>query len=378
MIDIKQLYQKFLDKKCSREEVEYLFQYFRYQADSEKVRKLIQKQLDSDFLPLPSGADNLVVGRNRERLQKVFLGTSRNRLYLVCIWSSVAAAILILLGVSLYLTPYHSSSDIVLVSQFGEDVLPGGNNAYISFSDGQELELDSTQGGLVSKNGKHTYADGTRLFNSSQAEYATVHTPVGGQYRIVLPDGSKAWLNAASSLKYPLQFGTTRRYVETTGEVYFEVEEDPARPFIVKTGNQSIRVLGTAFNVRNYTTQYITTLMHGKIALEDRQSRKKVVLQPGEQSVLSGSNIILNHVDPLDYISWREGVITTKDATLKETCQELERWYAVRFIYPADFDNQELALNIMNREEKLSAVLEMLRSTYQVNFEIKGKEVFVK
>ena len=291
-----------------------------------------------------------------------------------------AAAVLVFLSVGIYwyVQQNEFSNPPILTSQFGGDVLPGGNRAYITLSDGRRVALDSTQSGLNSSNGKHVYADGAELIGSSDAEFATVSTPVGGQYQVTLPDGTQAWLNAQSSITYPTAFAGAERKVETSGEVYLEVAPDQAKPFIVQSQGQQIRVLGTAFNIRSYSSSIITTLVHGKIALTPSGSNKHTLLTPGMQAIQSGAGVQVKEVDPMDYTAWRDGIILNKDASLQEICQELERWYGVRFIYPAGYDNSERAIISIDRNEKLSSFLAALRNAYRVEFEIKGKEVFVR
>ena len=375
---ISHLFQKYLEGSYSEEDLDTLLAYFKLDEDSAQLRELIEQQFDR---PIPEAVDqeeieSRVVRIGTELEQKINPPIKIKRFKW---WYAAASIFLISTIVSIsYLYIKDTETRTILTSQFGDDVLPGGNRAYITLSSGKRIELDSTQTGLISTNGKHAYIDGTELLRSSVAEFATVHTPIGGQYHIILPDGSEAWLNAASTIKYPLQFGKEQRSIETTGEVYLEVKSDKTKPFIVHTGEQRIRVLGTAFNVRSYEEGNITTLVHGRIALENVQRTAKVILNPGEQSRMVGHTYQVEKIDPSDFVGWKDGTFTNNDATLQETCQELERWYGVKFIFPVGFSNKEVAFNTIDRKEKLSVVLDALKTTYRVDFEIKGKEVMVK
>lgn len=379
MASIEDLYQKFLDKRCSREEAETLLRYFREQPDSGEILALIRAELDRQQ-EVPDSSDTpddlAAIDRNRETLRRHIFDKPPRR-FNPSTWALVAASAAVFLSVVFYIFLTNTSTETRLTSQYGGDVAPGSNRAYITLSDGQRLELDSNRTAVQAIDGQLLYEDGTELA-SSDAASATITTPVGGEYQLILPDGTKAWLNAASSLTYPVRFTGKERKVEISGEVYLEVKQDQARSFRVITGQQRIEVLGTSFNIRNYSQRTITTLVQGSIALENNQTKEHITLTPGDQSILAGERIKVSKVEPSDYIAWKDGIILNKDATLKETCAELERWYGVRFIFPEGFKNAELALNSINRDEMLSSVLAALKNSYQVDFVIKGKEVFVR
>lgn len=375
---IETLFSKYLADNYSEQELDELLSYFKLDEHTAQLKYLIEEEFYGQ-VPAPVDQQKFET-RMREMRQVVFRRTeSKGKSRRIRNWRAIAAAILVLLSISTLLVTYMlKSPEPELISQFGDDVLPGGNRAYIILSNGERIDLDSTQTGLTTTHGKHTYADGSELIQGSAAEYATIHTPVGGQYHIILPDGSEAWLNAASTIKYPLQFEQGQRLIETTGEVYLEIKSDKAKPFIVHTGDQRIEVLGTAFNVRNYQSTILTTLVHGKIALENKDLSEQVVLLPGEQSALSGTSIVVSKVNTADFTAWKNGIIFTDEVSLKQVCAELERWYGVKFVFPAGFQNTELSMNSINNKEMLSSVLAALKNSYKVDFEVRGKEVLVK
>lgn len=375
---INHLFQKYLEGHYSEQELDTLLAYFKLDEDSEQLRALIEQQLDQ---PIPDTIDRADVERRAARIgaeleQQINPPVKMKRFR----WWYAAAAVLLLFSISIstYYIIHRKKEIHTLTSKFGGDVLPGGNNAYVTLSNGKQIDLDSTQSLVKTIDGKILYANGEELATNAESEIATINTPVGAEYQLILPDGTKAWLNAASSIKYPTRFDEKERSIEVQGEVYLEVESDKNKPFIVQSDQQRIEVLGTAFNIRNYTGNAITTLVHGKIALKNKETQEQVTLTPGQQSIISNGIIDIKKVDPLDYVSWKDGLFTNKDASLAEICKELERWYAVKFIYPNGFKNSELAYNTFNRTERLSTVLEALKITYKVDFEIKGKEVIVK
>lgn len=295
------------------------------------------------------------------------------------LWYAAASVILLvsIATVTYFQLQEDPSRERTLV-QNAADIPPGKNRAYITLADGRQITLDSGQNTVENKEGVLVYGNGEQVLTAAETTYATISTPVGGQYQITLPDGTKAWLNAASSLKYPTHFSENQRKVAVEGEVYFEVVSDKHKPFIVQSEGQYIEVLGTAFNIRNYGDHSITTLVHGKIALVNSFDHKVHILHPGDQARSDGTSITTSRVEATDFVAWKDGLIVNSDATLEETCYELERWYDVRFVFPKGFKNKEKAMNSLNKNEMLSSVLAALQHTYQVQFEISGKEVIVR
>lgn len=379
MADIQELYQKFLDRRCSREEAEALLHYFSVQPDSGEILAMIQSELDRPQDASNTPEELAIIGRNREQLRKRILGRPQRRINPTR-WALVAASVVVFLGLVFYVFLYQPTADTKLISIYGDDVLPGGNRAYITLSDGQRLELDSTKSGISVADGNLSYTDGEALLSGAKAEYATISTPKGGEYQLVLPDGSRAWLNAGSELKYPLRFAANERRIEAQGEVYLEVARDQEKPFRVQTGDQLVEVLGTAFNINRYgeATEVVTTLIEGKIALADRSSGQMITLTPGQQSRLGNGKIQVQDVNVQDFIAWKNGYFMGRGITLREISQQLERWYDVAFHFPDSYNNNERALISIERNEKLSSVLAALENTYRVTFKIAGKEVLVE
>ena len=372
--NIEELYRKFLDDEASPEEVDILLTYFS-QSRAEDIRLLIRVELANTIDPNEEPNIAGLYNNIQARIQPVEVAPVR-RLYSKP-WLRYAAAVFLFFSVGIYwYTTRQQQQTDTLITQLTEDVPPGGNKAMITFSNGKQMLLDSTQSHLRTVDGKYVYADGQEL-EPGAVEFATVSTPVGGTYAITLPDGTKAWLNAASSIRYPSRFTGQERQIVTTGEVFLDVAHDKTRPFIVNSNGQRIQVLGTAFNLRSYTETTITTLVRGRIALTSLTEKSLVTLKPGQQAISSGRDIQVLTVDPADYIAWTEGMILDKDASLFEICQELERWYDVRFIFPQRFNNKERALVNVDRREHLSTVLRALEKAYLVQFDIKGKEVRV-
>lgn len=258
------------------------------------------------------------------------------------------------------------------------DVDPGSDKATLTLADGSTIVLDNTntaevfhKNGLIiskTKSGELIY----KIENASSTKpnaYNTITTPKGGQYQVLLPDGTKVWLNAASSLKYPEVLGITERMVTLTGEAYFEVAKD-GRPFYVNSKQQSVKVLGTHFNVNTYMDDNVskTTLLEGSIALNTSKSSK--IIKPGQQALIGVNSLIAidKYVDVQNVVAWKNGLFVFDNAGLKSILNQLERWYDIKIDY-SDIPNKRYN-GMVPRKAKLSEVLNMLELTGNINFKI--------
>lgn len=292
--------------------------------------------------------------------------------------AGVAAAFFLAFGTGIWFftNNTHTTDQPAMIAVSG-DILPGSNKATIKLSSGQSIDLNEHEGIHITDSG-FTYNDGTSIGNTGHAESATLITPRGGQYQITLSDGTKVWLNANSSLQYPLAFNGKHREVQLKGEGYFEVAHNAKQPFIVKTDQQQIKVLGTAFNVRAYTEKQYTTLLRGSVAVNLKGSTSTRMLKPGEQAIVQDYSLSVGKIDVTDFVAWKDGIIAGTSVSLKEILSEIERWYDVDFKYAANFTNSERAYININKNEKLSSVLKALENTYGIRAEIRGKEVIIK
>ncbi len=210
--------------------------------------------------------------------------------------------------------------------------------------------------------------------------YNKLTTPIGGQFRITLPDGTRAWLNAASSLRYPTAFTAGERLVEVTGEAYFEVTQNATQPFKVKVNNESttiIEVLGTDFNVNAYTDEpsIITTLLEGAVRV--RAGNRQAALTPGQQAQVSNANNIkiVNNADLSAAVAWKEGVFYFKDADLATVLRQIGRWYNVEIVYEGAVPAQSFR-GKLGRDLSLADVVETLQRS-EVNCRVEGRKLIV-
>ncbi|URM36746.1 FecR family protein [Flavobacterium anhuiense] len=313
------------------------------------------------------------------------------------IWPRVAAAasIIVLLGAGIF---YFAKSETaakqenIQIVEKAKEIAPGGNRGILTLSNGKQIILsDISSKDIIAKedqdevtikmdaNGVITYVINPDADTSKENGnlFNTLSTPTGGQYNIVLADGTKVFLNAVSSIKYPTQFTEDQRVVELEGEAYFEVAKDKSKPFIVKSDNQTIEVLGTHFNVHAYDNESVvkTTLLEGSVAVAAKN--QKAILKPGQQSNISNgsSKIAVKEVDTEAAIAWKNGRFKFDNADLKSVMKQLERWYGIKVEYRGDVSDVRFNGGTF-RNKNLSEVLKVLELS-NIKFKVEGKTIIV-
>jgi transmembrane sensor len=303
---------------------------------------------------------------------------------------AATALILLFLSVGIY-THFHTvmpiKRQITKTKPLLHDALPGGNKAVLTLANGKTIVLDNARNGTLAKLGTtlvNKTSDGQLVYNTENIDDAnaapsinTISTPRGGQYLIILPDGTKVWLNAASSMRFPTRFTGHSRQVEITGEAYFEVTKNAAMPFKVKTNRADIEVLGTHFNVMAYDDEKVmkTTLLEGAVKITNGNFKGK--LKPGEQMQVNevGQTRIVNNIDVDDETAWKNGIFQFSDAGIEVILRQASRWYDVDVSYKGNVPDREFTGRI-SRNVKASELLNMLRYT-GVDLKIEGKNIIV-
>lgn len=270
------------------------------------------------------------------------------------VWWRYAAAILLIAGAAIYLIRDQRQTAIIpaTIAQTLQDKPPGRPGAILTLADGSQVELDSLGTGVIAQqngtqvvlgNGQLAYAAESSA--ASQITYNTMHTPRGRQFQLLLPDGSKVWLNAATTLKYPTGFTTGERIVEMEGEAYFEVAKDPSRPFRVKLpNNNTIEVLGTHFNVNSYTDEknMTTTLLEGAVSVNAGSSQ--AILRPGEQALAGPAQAplkVVKHADIEQVMAWKNGYFHFDGLDLPAVMRQISRWYDVEVEFKGDVPRKQ-------------------------------------
>jgi ferric-dicitrate binding protein FerR (iron transport regulator) len=324
---------------------------------------------------------------------------------------AAAAAILLIVGLSIffytsYYAPRHLEGSEAMRDLLANDIKPGGNKAYLILSNGKRVSLtDAANGELAKEAGVEISktADGQVIYTTRHPEGGTtegpvsgsrdissqgfprhdggrvemtamntIETPKGGQYQVRLPDGSKVWLNAASKLIYPVSFnGRGQRVVELSGEAYFEIFKNKLQPFVVKSKNQEVTVLGTHFNVNTYDDEpnTKTTLLEGSVKVNE------AVLKPGQQSILAGGKINVIPADLTETMAWQKGDFVFKNEALESIMRKICRWYNVEVIYVGKIDTKQTFSGQISRNKNISEVLKALESSGTLKFKIEGRKI---
>jgi len=262
--------------------------------------------------------------------------------------------------------------------RYANDIAPGKNGATITLSTGQVIPLSSNKTGIIISPTSLTYDDNTQVIQNGQGTLMmTASTARGQTYTITLPDGSKVWLNAASSLRFPTGFANkSSREVELKGEGYFEIAKDKAHPFVLKTGGQQLRVLGTHFNVNAYMDEanIKTTLLEGSVAVSS--TRQQVVLKPGEQVLNNGTSLKAGKADTDLAIAWKNNEFNFESESIETLMKMVERWYDVQVVYAGEKTTEKFSGRV-SRFQNVSELLRVVESTGYVHFDIQGRTIYV-
>ncbi|AEV99801.1 hypothetical protein A4D02_26050 [Niastella koreensis] len=403
------LLRQYTQKACTLEELQELFAFIAQPQNREQLETMMEAEYEV-LQPLSVAEDVDWEYIFQQVTQKTDAGIiplgSPGRFGWK--WVAAAAAIVLALGLGGFwfmnrLTKQPVADNENPVQQPVGDVLPGGNKAVLTLANGTAIVLDSAQNGILSQQGNVSIIkkrNGEVAYKPVGGKDLAVTwnmlaTPKGGQYQLVLPDGSKVWLNAASSIRYPVAFTGNERNVELTGEAYFEVAKNPAMPFKViipsstKAGRSMIEVLGTHFNVSAYNDEEATktTLLEGKVRIvsgewaagNGRSTGKKqeALLQPGQQAQLFTSGQ-LKKIDDADIelaMAWKNGFTAFKRADIKSIMRQVARWYNVEVVYEGTIPQRSFTGGI-SRDARLSELLHLLEVS-KVNFRIEGNRLVV-
>lgn len=305
-------------------------------------------------------------------------------------WLKIAASILVILtaGVLLWRSQQQpvSKKSVYATALTSKKILPGGNVAYLTMANGTVIKLNSQKNGkLATQTGVqiNKIKDGVLTYNGKSAAdknpvYNMINIPRGGQYQLVLADGTKVWLNSASSLKYPIAFYGKERKVELSGEAYFEVAKNPHKPFTVSVNGVSVQVLGTHFNIMAYDDEkeITTTLLEGSVKL--LHHGQQALLKPGQQGTLHDQQTAFNikNVDVEDAVAWKNGFFVFNDEDIQTIMKRISRWYDVDVVFPEKFRRKNFG-GTVSRFNDVSEVLHSLELTGSVHFRTEGRRITV-
>lgn len=375
--ELYQLTTKFLNGTLSTEEKERLDQWYQQGSKEEVVINVPQESIYNSETEL------------REKLLSNIRTTlTTNESHIAPVrrmnrsWWAAAAIILLVSSATLWgvLISNNSKPLASANKHLVNDALPGTNKAILTVGN-KTIDLSSNKTGIAVGN-VIRYNDGEKIVDGGQM--SLLATPRGGQYQLTLSDGSKVWLNAASSIKFPSKFSGDKREVEVSGEVYMEIAKNAKQPFFVHTKKTMVQVLGTSFNINAYDDEdkEKTTLVEGSISVVSNDTKRndmsvRVVLKPGQEAEITNNAQLTTYkaVDLNQTLAWKNGVFNFSNLSLKEVMRQLSRWYDLEVVYEKGVPNTTLAGEI-GRDLNLSQVLKVL-SSMEVNFKIEGKRLIV-
>ena len=306
------------------------------------------------------------------------------------IWWAAAAIIILVLGGSVYYilnknTTRQIVQDKPVHTQLKNDAAPGYKGAILTLSNGQQITLDSVGNGMLTaqgstnilkQNGKIVYDK--QNISKSEVLYNTMTTPRGRQYSLILADGTRVWLNAASSITFPTAFTGNERRVQITGEAYFEVAKNASMPFKVEVGKMEVKVLGTHFNIKAYDDESSikTTLLEGAVRVT--KENLDALLKPGQEAVLDDKteNFKVAKANIQEAVAWKDGLFEFNNAGIRSIMRQLSRWYDVEVVYQGDVADKSFS-GVISQNTNLSQVLKMLQLTKEIHFKMEGTKVIV-
>ena len=374
--EARDILRRYVDGQCTEEERAWVEEWYKENYDSEfKTDPVLAEE---HFAEVWHALESEIARKKVWPMRKI---------------ASIAAAVVVILGLGTFYVWKSSPSNIEQVAEQHEQfqIEAGRNQALLTFADGRTIHLDSVAVGDYVQEGGMTIRkmdDGTLAYTIQKSDvpttkntYNTISTPRGGQYKIILPDNSVVWLNAASSLRFPVAFSGNTRLVELSGEGYFEIAHNKQKPFIVASQNQQTIVKGTKFNMTAYSddAKITTTLLEGSVLVKNVQQgyTNEMLLKPNEQSVLQHNAIVKSTVAATDAIAWKNGKFIFNNTPLQTIMQQLARWYDVDVVYQESVEGITFT-GVVSRFDNIQDVLRKISLTESVKFEAKERRIMVR
>lgn len=389
----KSLIEKYIANTCTKEELDHLLQMVESGEHKEELSQVLKDHWDqsgikNDALKVDLESKFSLLMQEAKYEAPVFsMETNRSKMKRTMNYAA-AAIIICLLSISAYFlfksVPHKEISKTENIKKEKIEVVPGGNKAVLTLADGSTIILDNAQNGtlatqgstkILKLNGRLSYQSVNK--NTSVALNNTISTPRGGQYELVLSDGSRVWLNAASSLRFPATFVGKERKVELVGEAYFEVAKNKHMPFMVNVNGMEVEVLGTHFNINSYKeeAEMRTTLLEGSVKI--KRDGTSNILKPGQQAQLNkeGDLKIVKNADVEEAVAWKEGNFQFDRSDIYSVMRQIARWYDVEVEYRGTVTSH--FVGTISRSVNLKQVLNMLHLTGGVKFEVKDNKITV-
>ncbi|WP_164121834.1 FecR family protein [Sphingobacterium sp. xlx-130] len=379
--EIDLILDKYKEGTCTPEEIAFIESWYMAYRDGDLQESMSLAESTEDL--------DLVWADIQEKL---FMEQSVRPNRQLLSWSRIAVAasvfVCVSIGLYFYLAVKKELSSSNVQEIVADDIAPVGNGALLTLADGTVINLNENQEGIIIGSDSIVYTDGTGVLAHSDAissaqqkeQILTLSTPRGGQYQITLPDGTKVWLNAATTIKYPSRFTQQERRVELDGEAYFEVAKKEKQMFVVSSHEQEIKVLGTHFNVSAYREDQLvkTTLLEGSVRVRNNYTNQSIKLSPGQQTILQkvNENFEVCKIDPLTALEWKNGFFSFNQADIRTVMRHFERWYDVDVIYK-DVNLKTTFSGKIHRSGKIEKVYALL-DFYRIDYKIVGRSIIIK
>lgn len=391
--EIQRLFDKYVQNSISEKELERMLHYIKEHGIPESINQRIREELETQADPsLHHYREDYEAAQEiTARVEKSLRSAINPPVFVLKRWlpSIASAAILLIIAGAVWWFQdqrINSKAHVVENKTELDEIEPAGNRASLVLSDGRVIVLDDNQHGIVSDGQRISYWDGqttVMALDDSPVEAVTIRTPRGGTYQVQLPDGTQVWLNAASTLTYPSRFNPEERVVHLEGEAYFVVKpinnNYQPTPFRVQSLSQTIEVLGTAFNVSAYAdeSETRTTLVEGIVSIQHGDEGGRLVLAPGEQSLVELGTITKTKVNVRDYIDWKNGEFVFRNENTQQVLQRIGRWYDLDV---GHVDQQAADLRFsgsISRYGNLQTVLDIMTEAGNIHFELNNRTVSV-
>ena len=384
---------RYLKNQANTKEKEKLDEFFEENSNSIEASKSIE-----NVSKLEDKIFNYIQFGIKEQVKKE---STLNRMPYLQVAASILVIFLFSTTIYFYRSSLASKSQLPIAQSVAklEDKQPAKNIAILTLGNNSQIVLDeATNGEIAQESGVsilktdkgeliYKIRNSNNLSNNDLNKYNTISTPMGGKFKVILPDGSLVVLNAASTLKYPLHFDEKLRKVSFTGEAYFEIaklvdKQKKRIPFYVYSNNQIVEVLGTHFNINSYDNEEYskTTLLEGSVKIINEKSTATAkILKPGQQAVIKRGDVQTKILiaDEAQALAWKDGYFLFKNTNIKDVVNELERWYNVDIQYDDAMEFENIT-GYISRNVKISSVLKMLQLSGIVNYEISGSKIIIK
>ncbi len=394
--DIQELIAKYLSGEATAKEKERVEKWYdsirgnEINLDTAELDHLKNEAYNYVFDHIEAETSPVIVKEDTKKIRPLFTYIK---------WGAAAsAAVMVLISGFLLLTTTVPGPHVINITASGpsrvikNDIAPGGNKAILMLANGSRIVLDEAKNGELTQQGNiviNKEKDGILTYrvkpgntekNQNETALNSIVTPRGGQYQVVLPDGSKVWLNAASTLKFPTVFTGNERNVGLIGEAYFEIAKNPSKPFHVTSSGQTIEVLGTHFDVNAYNDEPVikTTLLEGSIKLSS--GSKTAILKPGQQATISPTGSapirVNSNIDADAIMAWKNQLFEFNHDDIQTVMRQVGRWYDVDIEYEGNIPEDRFEGKI-SRNVNVSQILRILELS-GINFKIEGKKIIVR